>query len=119
MTKVKKEKTEEQEITFIRSSGNVFEDLGLPNPEERLMKAKLTILIHELIRSKDLTQVQAAKILKISQPKISALLSGRFDGFSIERLFNFLNLLDQDIEILVHQKPHASYPATLSVLSAR
>ncbi len=105
--------------SFTKSSGNVFEDLGLPNPEERLIKAKLANLIEDLIESRSLTQIQASKILGIPQPKISALLNGKLSGFSVEKLFSFLNLLDQNIEILVHQKPHISYPATLSVLSAR
>ena len=75
--------------------------------------------IEDLIESRSLTQIQASKILGIPQPKISALLNGKLSGFSVEKLFSFLNLLDQNIEILVHQKPHISYPATLSVLSAR
>jgi predicted XRE-type DNA-binding protein len=109
----------EKKIQFTKSSGNVFEDLGLPNSGERLIKAKLATLIEDLIEARNLTQVQSAKILGIPQPKISALLNGKLSGFSVERLFNFLNLLDQDIEILVHQKPHISYPATLSVLSVK
>lgn len=86
------------------SSGNVFADLGIANPEEALAKAELTFQINKLIKEKDLTQKMASKILGIDQPKISALARGRLEGFSIERLFKFLILLGQDIEIVL--KPH-------------
>ncbi len=75
------------------SSGNVFADLGLPNPEERLAKAELALQINRLIKKKKLTQIAAAKLLDIDQPKISALNQGKLAGFSMERLFRFLNLL--------------------------
>ena len=86
------------------SSGNVFKDMGLPNPEERLAKAKLTTIINKIIEERRLTQSQAAKILGINQPKISALKNGRLKGFSIERLFSFLEALDQHIEITITHK---------------
>ena len=90
---------------IIKSSGNVFADLGLPNPEERLAKAELARQIAHLIKKKKLTQVQAAKLLDIDQPKISALLKGKLAGFSMDRLFKFLIALDQDIDIRIHPKP--------------
>lgn len=71
------------------SSGNVFSDLGLSNPEERLAKANLAIQINELIKKKKLTQKAAAELLDIDQPKISALSTGRLSGFALERLFRF------------------------------
>lgn len=89
----------------IKSSGNVFADLGLPNPEERLAKAALAHQIELVIRKKRLTQEKAAKILGISQPKVSALLQGKLSGFSMDRLLNFLMALDQDIEIRIKSKP--------------
>lgn len=87
------------------SSGNVFADLGLPNSEERLVKAELARKISEAISFRKLTQVQAAELLGIDQPKISALVRGRLSGFSIDRLFQFLNDLDNDVEIVIKRKP--------------
>ena len=89
------------------SSGNVFEDMGLPNPEERLAKAKLAAIVNKIIEEKGLTQKASAKILGINQPKISALKNGRLKGYSIERLFHFLELLDQHIEITITHKSKA------------
>jgi predicted XRE-type DNA-binding protein len=81
------------------SSGNIFKDLGVVNPEERLAKAELAYQINTLIRERSFTQQQAAKLLGVDQPKISSLFQGKLSGFSLERLFNFLNLLDQKIPI--------------------
>lgn len=88
-------------IKYEVSSGNVFADLGLPNPEEMLAKAELAIQINSLIEQKKLTQVEAAKLLDVDQPKISLLAKGKLSGFSLERLFKFLNLLGQNITIQV------------------
>jgi predicted XRE-type DNA-binding protein len=89
------------EQDFILSSGNVFADLGVPNPEEALAKAELAQKIIELIRERGLTQSEAAKILRVDQPKVSALMRGRLTGFSLERLMRFLILFGQDIQITV------------------
>ena len=89
------------ESRVIESSGNVFADLGLKNPEELLAKAELVQRISDVISERKLTQARAAKLLGIDQPKVSALLRGRLDGFSIERLFRFLNALGKDVEITV------------------
>src|SRR5205807_10366134 len=83
------------------SSGNVFGDLGVPNPEECLAKAKLVQQIADAIAERKLTQTQAASILGVDQPKVSALLRGKFEGFSIDRLLRFLNALGRDVEIIV------------------
>jgi len=88
-------------IVVEESSGNVFADLGLPNPEERLAKAHLAFRIGAAIRGRRLTQARAARILKIDQPKVSRLLRGQLSGFSTERLMQFLTLLGRDIEIVV------------------
>ncbi len=89
---------------YIIGSGNVFEDLGFKYPEEELAKARLASIINELIEERGLTQDQAGKILGVNQPKISALKNGRLKGFSLERLFSFLEKLDQHIEITVTDK---------------
>lgn len=89
-----------------KSSGNVFQDLGLPNAEERLAKAEIASQICALIKKKKLSQARVAKLLKITQPKISLLLSGKLKGFSLEKLFSFLNALGQNVNISV--KPASS-----------
>ncbi len=84
-----------------RSSGNIFADLGLPHPEQELLKAKLALQIYRLIRKRGLTQVEAGKILGIKQPHVSALMRNRTGVFSVERLMDFLTALGQDVEITV------------------
>jgi predicted XRE-type DNA-binding protein len=83
------------------SSGNVFADLGFPNAEEELAKADLVIHISHLIAARKLTQQQAATLLGIDQPKVSALLRGKVEGFSTERLLRFINALGQDVAIVI------------------
>jgi predicted XRE-type DNA-binding protein len=91
-------------IKIEKSSGNVFTDLGLSNSDKYLAKAELAYQINKLIGKKRLNQKKAAELLNIDQPKISALSRGRVSGFSMERLFKFLGILNQDIEIVI--KPH-------------
>jgi predicted XRE-type DNA-binding protein len=88
-------------------SGNVFADIGLSNPEERLAKAGLAMRIAAAIRARRLTQANAARILKIDQPKISRLLRGQLSGFSTGRLMHFLTLLGRDVEIVVKTAPRS------------
>ncbi|HEX4066264.1 MAG TPA: helix-turn-helix transcriptional regulator [Acidobacteriaceae bacterium] len=88
-------------IRVRKSSGNVFADLGLPQPEKELLRAKLTLEIYRLIRSRGLTQTEAGKILGIRQPHVSALMRNRSGSFSVERLMDFLTALGQDVEISV------------------
>jgi predicted XRE-type DNA-binding protein len=84
-----------------QGSGNVFADLNLPNPDLALAKAELVQRIRELIAERNLTQVDAAKLLGLDQPKVSALVRGRVAGYSIDRLFRFLNALGQRVEITI------------------
>jgi predicted XRE-type DNA-binding protein len=86
------------------SSGNVFADLGFENPDEMLLKAELVRQISKAIKDKGFNQYQAAEVLGIDQPKVSALLRGRFSGYSLERLFKYLNVLGKDLEIVVKPK---------------
>jgi predicted XRE-type DNA-binding protein len=88
-------------IKVEKSSGNVFADLGIPHPEQELLKAKLTLQIYLLIKDRGLTQVEAGKILGIKQPHVSALMRNRSGAFSVERLMDFLTALGQDVEISV------------------
>ena len=86
---------------FTPSSGNVFADLNLPQADDLLAKAELAAKIIAEIQRRRLTQRQAAAILGIDQPKISALKQGKLFGFSIERLMRLLLVLGRDIEITV------------------
>jgi predicted XRE-type DNA-binding protein len=88
-------------IRAVKSSGNVFADLGLPHPERELLKAKLTLQIYRLIKQRGLTQTEAGKILGIKQPHVSILMRNRAGAFSVERLMDFLTALGQDVEITV------------------
>jgi predicted XRE-type DNA-binding protein len=97
------------------SSGNVFADLGFPNPEEELAKADLAIRISQLLTERKLTQKQAASLLSIDQPKVSALRRGKLEGFSTERLFRFINRLGQDVEIVI--RPTRDDQASTRVVS--
>jgi predicted XRE-type DNA-binding protein len=106
-----------KKIGIEEGSGNVFADIGLPNPEERLAKADLAIRIAETIRTRRLTQTRAAHILKVDQPKISRLLRGQLSGFSTERLMHFLTLLGRDIEITVKRAPRSRRQGRLRVVS--
>jgi predicted XRE-type DNA-binding protein len=87
-----------------RSSGNVFADIGLPDANEHLIKAKLVVKIDTLMRERGLKQVDAAKLFGVKQPDVSKMLRGDFRQFSVERLMRILVALGQDVEIVV--KPH-------------
>lgn len=106
-------------IEFEKGSGNVFADLGLPDAEEMLLKAHLAHQISEILEERELTQVQAADLLGVDQPKVSHLLRGNLRGFSIERLTRFLNALGQDVEIVVRPKPRSEQQGRTRVTSRR
>ena len=91
------------------SSGNVFADLNLPEADDLLAKAELATKIIAEIQRRRMTQIQAAAILGIDQPKVSALKQGKLSAFSIERLMRFLLLLGRDIEIIVKGKSSQTY----------
>jgi predicted XRE-type DNA-binding protein len=93
-----------RKIEAHESSGNVFADLGLPDSEERLLKAGIVAELQRLIKERELTQVKAAKLVGVSQPDLSHLLRGDFDDYSAERLMKMLTAFEQDIEIIM--KPH-------------
>jgi predicted XRE-type DNA-binding protein len=84
-----------------KAAANVFADLGLPHPEQELIKADLTLKIHTLIQQRGLTQIAAAKLLGVKQPQISLLMRNRAGSFSLARLLEFLTALGQDVEITV------------------
>jgi predicted XRE-type DNA-binding protein len=83
---------------------NVFADLGLPDAGDLLAKADLAIEIGRVLDERSISQSEAARVLRTSQPRISELRRGKLEGFTIDRLLRFLNALDQDVELSVHPK---------------
>ncbi|MGD0776242.1 MAG: helix-turn-helix transcriptional regulator [Candidatus Solibacter sp.] len=86
-------------IRVKEGSGNVFADLGFPNPEREQLKARLTLQIYRLIRDRGLTQAKAGAILGIRQPHVSGLMRGQSGNFSVERLMDFLTALGQTLKL--------------------
>ena len=103
-------------MTFEKSSGNVFADLGLANPEREQLKAHLTLQIYRIIKERELTQAGAGTILGIKQPHVSLLMRNRSGNFSVERLMDFLVALGQDVEITVRptRKSHGQMSIVLA-----
>ena len=114
--KSKTEKTHKRVARVTQSSGNIFADLGLPNPEQELLKAQLTLQIHTILKSSGMTQAEIAKILGVQQPQVSLLMRNRTGNFSVGRLMEFLTALRQDVEITV--RPTRKEHGALSVISA-
>lgn len=111
-------KNEAREELVTRGSGNVFADLGLPDAEERQTKLRLAYTINEILDGGRHTQADAATLLKINQPKVSALRHYKLDGFSVERLMTFLTALDRDVEISIRKKPRSRALGKISVIAA-
>ncbi len=105
--------------SVVRSSGNVFADLGLADAGEKQTRVRLAVAIKQIIQARHLSQKAAAELLEINQPKISALVNYRLEGFSIERLLHFLNALDCDVEIVIRKKPRSRNEARVLVSEAR
>ena len=101
-----------------KSSGNVFEDLAVSNPEDSFAKAKLVGRICQIITDRKLTQKKAADLMGLDQPKISALIRGKLRGFSTERLFRCLNELGQEVEINIRPAPRRRRRGKTQVLVA-
>lgn len=103
------------DTTVHDSSGNIFEDLGLPDAEERLAKAELARVIRRVLKDRGLTQVQAADLLNVKQPDVSDLVRGKLARFSMERLERFLNALDMEVRIQVGPRPANKQRAGVTV----
>jgi predicted XRE-type DNA-binding protein len=86
------------------SSGNVFKDLNLPDADERQTKVQLAVAINRELATREWSQVQAAEVLGINQPKVSALQKYRLEGFSVERLMLFLTALGNDVAISIKRR---------------
>ena len=99
-------------------SGNVYADLGYENADEMLVKAQLVSEIAEIIQRKGLTQVKAAKLLGLTQPKISAMLRGQFRGFSERKLIDCLTSLGRDVQIVIRDSPQRRAGGKLTIVFA-
>ncbi len=104
--------------TITRGTGNVFADLGYADADERQTKLRLAHAINGVIARRRLTQAAAAEKLHVNQPKVSALANFKLDGFSVERLMTFLTALDQDVEIVIRNKPRSRPAGRISVVAA-
>ena len=107
-----------QDIAITESSGNVFADLGFPEPEEELTKAQLASQLRQILKRRRLTQAAAAALMGIDQPKVSALVNGRLANFSTERLMRLLTAMGHDVEITVSAEPRPHAPGRLRVGAA-
>src|SRR5438552_18632145 len=103
---------------IVRSSGNVFADLGFADAGERQTKVRLAFAINDVLKRRGLSQGKAAELLGINQPKVSALSKYRLEGFSVERLMRFLTSLNQDVEIIVRKKPRTRRQGRVFVTAA-
>ena len=105
-------------VEIQEGSGNVYADLGYPDAEEMLVKAKLVSKISEIVRNKGLTQVEIAKLLGLTQPRVSALFRGQFRGISERKLIDCLTSLGRDVEIVVKDAPRRKAGGKLTVVFA-
>ena len=108
----------ERRERVIRGSRNVFADLGFADGVERQARLRLAYALNEVLEARKVSQGDAARVLGVTQPKVSALRHYKLSGFSVERLMNLLTALDQDIEIVIRQKPRSRKTARISVVAA-
>src|ERR1019366_1729344 len=113
--KTKAQKAPNRVARVTVGSRNVFADLGLPNPEQELLKAQLTLQIYTILKASGMTQVDIAKVLGVQQPQVSSLMRNRAGNFSVGRLMEFLTALRQDVEITV--RPTRNEHGAMSVIS--
>src|SRR5258707_897520 len=117
MAKRNVEMMKKADDAITRGTGNVFADLGYADAEERQTKLRLAHAINGVIARRRLNQAAAAEKLGINQPKVSALANYKLDGFSVDRLMTFLTALDQDVEIVIKNKPRSRMAGRISVVA--
>lgn len=105
-------------IEYEVGSGNVFADLELPDPEELMAKALLSIAIERAIEDRGLTRTAAAAHLGCTEEDLSSVARGDLEDHSMERLFRFLNALGMDVRIEVTPKPDGAAQARTRVTAA-
>lgn len=103
---------------FTESSGNVFADLEIKEPEEMMAKAQIVYHISQIISHRHMTQKEAAEQLGLTQPKVSNIMAGRLEGFSLEKLISLMMKLNRDVEIVIKKKPRTREQANLNVVYA-
>jgi predicted XRE-type DNA-binding protein len=108
----------DRDTAIVRGTKNVFADLGYRDAAERQAKLRLAYALNEVLERRKLSQADAAKVLGVTQPKVSALRHYKLAGFSVERLMNLLTALDQDVEIVIRPKPRSRKAARISVVAA-
>lgn len=101
-----------------KGSENIFRDIGSAYPERLLTRAKTMFQISQIIKDRGLTQDKAAKLLGIPQSKVSCLMNGKLSLFSLEHLFELLNALDSDVEIIIKPKGKEERIATTNIVLA-
>ena len=109
--------TEDDAITH--GTTNVFNDLDFPDAAERQTKTRLALAVNELLKARKLKQLEVAALLHITQPKASALKNYRLDQFSVEKLMEFLTMLEQDVEIMIRPRQAKSGAGHISVLAVQ
>ena len=105
-------------LEVVPSSGNVFTDLGVANAEEKQTKVRLAVAINQIIHGGKLSQTAAARRLNVNQPKVFALSNYQLDGFSVERLMNFLTALDRDVDIVIRRTARSGKGGRIMVTAA-
>jgi predicted XRE-type DNA-binding protein len=111
-------KSAERKEPVTRGTGNVFADLGFPDAAERQARLRLAYALNQELEARKISQADAAKVLGVTQPKVSALRRYKLEGFSVERLMNLLTALGQDVEIVIRRKPRSRRAARISVAAA-
>ena len=93
----------------------MFRDIGLKHSGRLRARAQVMFRISEIIKGRGLTQEEAAKRLRIPQSKVSCLMNGKLSLFSLDYLFELLNALDRDVEIVIRPKSKKQKTATTQV----
>ena len=104
-----------EKIEYEVGSGNIYKDLGFPNPEEMQAKAHLVFKIQDTINERKLSLDKAAEILCISKSELSNLLHGQFESSTIDSILSLLRKLDHDVEIVLHKRPPNTPAAGLRI----
>jgi predicted XRE-type DNA-binding protein len=108
----------DHDTAIVRGTKNVFADLGYPDAAERQAKLRLAYALNQVLEQRKLSQAEAAKVLGVTQPKVSALRHYKLAGFSVERLMTLLTALGHDVEIVIKRKPRSRRAGRISVVAA-
>jgi predicted XRE-type DNA-binding protein len=108
----------ERKEPVTHGTGNVFADLGFPDAAERQARLRLAFALNQELDARNISQADAARVLGVTQPKVSALRRYKLAGFSVERLMNLLTALDQDVEIVIRRKPRSRKGGRITVVAA-